>query len=300
MKYTRIIIVSVLLYIVLLFINTNSLEKKMLYTVLQDLDWWTITHHSVKYDPGIFNYLKAPFYFDKNRLTKVSRGQMYDAYCFTKPYAKVQEQLQSKMFWDEYLPKNGISVPKLNATTNPYKEYVPIDPDEEYISKPEFGTGGDGVKIIKGRDVKQKPSEINYLIQDKIGSCDYDGARSYRIVTTYDGDVLARYEFKNDETITSNISSNKRATAVEHDNVPEIEYIIDKLCKLHVRDFNFCFSIGWDLMVECEDKDPAFADVYVLEGNWPSGIFGDTINKNDTFIEMVNKKARTFYKLNGL
>jgi len=270
----------------------------MLYTVLQDLDWWTITHHSVKYDPGISNYLKAPFYFDKNRLTKVSRGQMYDAYCFTKPYAKVQEKLQSKMFWDEYLPKNGISVPKLNATTNPYKEYEYIDPDREYISKPEFGTAGDGVKIVKGRDVK--PSEINFLIQDKIGSCGYDGARSYRIVTTYDGDVLARYEFKNEENITSNISSSKRGIAVEHDNVPEIEDVIHKLCKLHKRDFNFCFSIGWDFMVECEDKDPAFPDVYVLEGNWPSGIFGDTINKNDKFIEMVNKKARTFYKLNGL
>jgi glutathione synthase/RimK-type ligase-like ATP-grasp enzyme len=270
----------------------------MLYTVLQDLDWWTITHHSVKYDPGIVNYLKAPFYFDKNRLTKVSRGQMYDAYCFTKPYAKVQEKLQSKMFWNEYLPKNGISVPKLNATTNPYKEYDPIDPDREYISKPEFGTAGDGIKIVKGRDVK--PSGINCLIQDKIGSCGYDGARSYRIVTTYDGDVLARYEFKNDETITSNISSSKRATAVKHDNVPEIEDIIQKLCKLHVRDFNFCFSIGWDLMVECEDKDPAFPDVYVLEGNWPSGIFGDTINRNDKFIEMVNKKARSFYKIKDL
>lgn len=292
MQYTRIILVSVLLYIVLLFINTNSLEKRMLYTVLQDLDWWTITHHSVKYDPGMVNYLKAPFYFDKNRLTKVSRGQIYDAYCFTKPFAKIQEKLQSKMFWNEYLPRNGINVPKLKATTNPYKEYDSIDPDGEYISKPEFGTAGDGVKIVKGRDVK--PSDVNFLIQDKIGSCNYDGARSYRIVTTYDGDVLARYEFKNEETITSNISSSKRGIAVEHDNVPEIEDVIEKLCELHTRDFDFCFSIGWDFMVDCENKDPTFPDVYVLEGNWPSGIFGDTINRNDKFIEMVNKKHEHF------
>ena len=298
MQYTRIFLIGVLLYIALLIINTNNLEKKMLYTILKDLDWWTITHHSVKYDPGIVNYLKAPFYFEKNKITKISRGQIYDAYCFTKPFAKVQEQLQSKMFWNGYLPKNGISVPKLNATTNPYKEYDSIDPDREYISKPEFGTGGDGVKIVKGRDVK--PSEINYLIQDKIGSCGYDGARSYRIVTTYDGDVLIRYEFKNNESITSNISSTERGIAMEHDNIPEIEDIIQKLCKLHARDFNYCFSIGWDLMVECQDKDPAFADVYVLEGNWPSGIFGGTINRNDKFIEMVNKKAQSFYKIKGL
>ena len=61
------------------------------------------------------------------------------------------------------------------------------------------------------------------------------------------GDVLARYEFKNEETITSNISSSKRGIAVEHDNVPEIEDVIEKLCELHTRDFDFCFSIGWDL-----------------------------------------------------
>jgi hypothetical protein len=223
---------------------------------------------------------------------------MYNAYCFTKPYAKVQEKLQSKMFWNEYLPKNGINVPKLNATTNPYKEYDSIDPDRDYISKPEFGTAGDGIKIVKGRDVK--PSGINYLIQDKIGSCGYNGARSYRVVTTYDGDVLARYEFKNDETITSNMTGSKNGIAVEHDTIPEIEDVIHKLCKLHKRDFNFCFSIGWDFMVECEDKDPAFPDVYVLEGNWPSGMFGSTLNRNDQFIEMVNKKARTFYKIKGL
>ena len=294
----HIIFVFVLLYSTLFAINTNSLEKKMLYTVLQDIDWWTITHHSVKYDPGIVNYLKAPFYFDENKLTKVSMGQMYNAYCFTKPYAKVQEKLQSKMFWNEYLPKNGINVPKLNATTNPYKEYDSIDPDRDYISKPEFGTAGDGIKIVKGRDVK--PSGINYLIQDKIGSCGYNGARSYRVVTTYDGDVLARYEFKNDETITSNMTGSKNGIAVEHDTIPEIEDVIHKLCKLHKRDFNFCFSIGWDFMVECEDKDPAFPDVYVLEGNWPSGMFGSTLNRNDQFIEMINKKARTFYKIKGL
>jgi len=294
----HIIFVFVLLYSTLFAINTNSLEKKMLYTVLQDIDWWTITHHSVQHNPGVSNYLKVPFYFDKNKLTKVSSGQLYNAYCFTKPYAKVQEQLQSKVFWNEYLPKHGISVPKLNATTNPYKEYEDIDPDRDYISKPEFGTSGNGIEIIKGRDVK--PTEKNRLIQDKIGSCGYDGARSYRVVTTYDGDVLARYEFKNNETITSNVSGKGKVTVNEHDTIPEIEDVIHKLCKLHKRDFNFCFSIGWDLMVDCEDKDPSFPDIYVLEGNWPSGLYGDTTNRNDQFIEMVNKKARTFYKIKGL
>ncbi|MBP04670.1 MAG: hypothetical protein CMA72_07810 [Euryarchaeota archaeon] len=298
MNYTRVVFVSVMLYITLLLINTNSLEKKMMYTLLNDADWWTITHHSVKYDPGLINYIQSPFYFDRNRLTKVSRGQIYDAYCFTKPYAKIQEQMQSKMFWNEYLPNNGINVPKLYATTKPYKLYDFIEPDDEYVSKPEFGTAGSGIKLIRGKDVKS--TETNHLIQAKIGSCGYDGARSYRVVTTYDGEVLVMYEFKSDETITSNISSNERATAEEKTEVPEIERTVKELCRLHARDFDFCFSIGWDLMVDCEDGDPTYSDVYVLEGNWPSGIFGDTINRNDKFINMVNEKARKFYKLSGL
>lgn len=298
MNYTRVVFVSVVLYITLLLINTNSLEKKMMYTLMQNADWRTMTNHSVKYDPGLANYIQAPFYFDRNRLTKVSRGQIYDAYCFTKPYAKIQERMQSKMFWNEYLPRNGINVPKLYATTKPYKVYDLIDHDEEYVSKPEFGTAGSGIELIRGTDIE--PTEVNFLIQAKIGSCEYDGARSYRVVTTYDGEVLVMYEFKSDETITSNISSNARATAEEKTDVPEIERTVKELCGLHARDFDFCFSIGWDLMVDCEDKDPTYSDVYVLEGNWPSGIFGDTVNRNDGFIDMVNEKAWGFYKLGGL
>jgi hypothetical protein len=297
MKYTHFLLVCVLFYIILIYLNTNSLEKKMLYK-LKDVDWMTITNHSVKYTPGISDYIKAPFYFDKNILTKISSGQIYNAYCFTKPYAKVQEQLQSKIFWNDYLPLNGINVPKLYVSTNPYKEYNEVLPHKEYILKPEFGTAGVGVKIILGKDIKR--TDTNHLVQEKIGSCGYEGARTYRVVTTYDGNVIAIYEFKNDETITSNVSSNEHTTAVEHYNVPEIEKVVRKLCKLHTRDFDFCFSIGWDLMIDCEGKDPSYPDVYVLEGNWPSGLFGDTLNKNDKFIEKMNRKAQQFYKLKGL
>ena len=292
----RILFCVILIYILLILLNTSSTEKKILYGLLKNVDFWTVTHHPVEYDIGISKYLTAPLYFDKNRLTKVSDGEIVNAYCFTKPYAKIQRQLQSKMFWNEYLPKNGINVPKLSATTNPHVTYHHINPEKEYISKPEYGTGGDGIKLIRGKDIK--PTDLNHLIQDKIGSCEYNGARTYRVVTTYDGEVLVIYEFKNGEKITSNVM--KGATVVERVDVPEIEQTVEELCKLHTRDFSFCFSIGWDLMVDCEDKDPTYTDVYVLEGNWPSGLYGNDVNKNDKFIEMVNKKAKPFYTLNNI
>ena len=278
-----------LLYIILVLINTNSIEKKMLYNLLLHGDFKNVSQHPVEYDIGIWKYITAPFYFDRNRLTKVSDGELFNAYCFTKPYADIQRELQSKIFWDTYLPRHGIKVPQLYATTKPFRVYEDIDPDKEYISKPEYGTTGDGVEIIRGVDVG--PTRKNHLIQEKIISCGYHGARTFRVITTYDGEVLVVYEYKNDNEITSNLA--KGATPRVRTNVPEIAETVDTLRTLHVRDFDFCFTIGWDLMVDCDD-------VYVLEGNWPSGLYGSINNNDDEFFEKVKSKANRFYALNNI
>ena len=276
------------IYVLLFIINTNDVEKKMLYQLMMHGDYRHVSQHPVEYDVGIGKYLMAPFYFDRNRLTKVSDGELFNAYCFTKPYAKMQQNLQSKIFWDMYLSQNGIDVPKLYATTKPFHVYDDLDPEKEYISKPEYGTTGNGIKLVKGKDVK--PTKNNQLIQEKIGSCGYDGARSYRVITTYDGEVFAVYEFKNDNKIVSNKSQGGTAKVVKRN--PEIKDTVEKLRRLHARDFDFCFTIGWDLMVDCDD-------VYVLEGNWPSGLFINA-NKNESCIERIKTKARKFYALNNL
>lgn len=277
-----------LLYIILVIINTNSIEKKMIYNLLINGDFTSVSQHPVEYDIGIGKYIMAPFYFDRNRISKVSSGEIFNAYCFTKPYAKVQQDLQSKLFWNMYLPQNGIKVPKLYATTKPFRVYEDIDPDKEYISKPEYGTTGNDVKIIRGADVK--PTDKNHIIQEKIVSCGYEGSRTFRVVTTYNGELLVMYEFKNDDKIISNLANG--GTSRVRTDVPEITETVNILRTLHVRDFNFCFTIGWDLMVDCDD-------VYVLEGNWPSGLCAE-INNNDEFIEKVKRKANRFYDLNNI
>lgn len=284
----RYLLIFLFIYVLLFIINTNDVEKKMVYQLMMHGDYEHVSQHPVEYDVGIKKYLMAPFYFDKNRLTKVSDGELFNAYCFTKPYAQIQQDLQSKMFWNEYLPQNEIKVPKLYATTQPFRMYENIDPEKEYISKPEYGTTGNGVKIVQWGDIR--PTETNHLIQEKIGSCGYDGSRTFRVITTYDGEVLVIYEFKNDDKITSNVM--KGGTSRARTDVPEIQETVEKLRTLHVRDFDFCFTIGWDLMVDCDD-------VYVLEGNWPSGLYGH-VNKNDAFIEKVKRKAKRFYALNNI
>ena len=276
------------IYLVLFIVNTDDIDKKMMYHLAMNGDYARMYHHPVKWDVGIGNYLVAPFYFDRNRIMKISNGNFINAYCFKKRYARTQQLLQNKMFWNSYLPHNDIKVPKLYATTSPYNIYADIDPEKEYISKPEYGTIGNCIKIVKGKDVK--PTKNNQLIQEKIGSCGYDGARSYRVITTYDGEVFAVYEFKNDNKIVSNKSQGGTAKVVKRN--PEIKDMVEKLRRLHARDFDFCFTIGWDLMVDCDD-------VYVLEGNWPSGLFINA-NKNESCIERIKTKARKFYALNNL
>ena len=289
-------ILLLLIYLFLLVLNTNHIEKKMIYTLLTNGDFNNISKHPVPYKPKYLEFFTAPFYFDKNRLTKVTDGELINAYCFTTKYAKTQQLMQSKMFWNDYFIENDIKVPTLYATTKPFEVHKTIVADEEYICKPEYGTTGEGVSLILGKDIKQ--TDVNNLIQQKVNSCEYNGSRTFRVITMYDGDVLAIYEFKNDDKVVSNLFKGGTAricgTTICDDiqDNHKIQDTIDKLRELHKRDFNFAFSIGWDLMLDCDGA-------YVLEGNWPSGLYGNRKNKDD-FIEEIKPKAEKFYLLNNI
>jgi len=278
------ILIILFIYILLFLVNTNHNEKRMIYKLLTDGDFNSVSKHPVPYSPNYFKYFTAPFYFDRNRLTKITDGEIFNAYCFTTKYSKTQQLIQSKMFWNDYFTQNDIRVPKLYATTSPFKLYNTLLPDEEYICKPEYGTTGDNVSLILGKDVK--PTEVNTLIQQKVNSCEYDGSRTFRVITTYDGEILAIYEFRNGNNIVSNIV--KGGTFQIYKDTQKLEETINKLQNLHTRDFNFAFSIGWDLMLDCDG-------VYVLEGNWPSGLLGNRDDK-DEFIKEIKHKFEEFYR----
>ena len=286
------ILLLLFVYVLLFLVNTNHIEKRMIYTLLTDGDFKNMSQHPVPYEPKYFQYFASPFYFDRNRLTKITDGEIFNAYCFTTKYAKIQQSMQSKMFWNDYFTQNGITVPMLYATTSPYEEYNTILPNEKYICKPEYGTTGNDISLILGKDVK--PTEVNHLIQQKVNSCEYDGSRTFRVITTYDGEVLVIYEFKNDNKIVSNMikgGTSRICGTLVCDDVKDkhrLQETINKLQQLHRRDFNFAFSIGWDLMLDCDD-------VYVLEGNWPSGLFGKREDM-DEFIEEIKPKVEKFYR----
>jgi hypothetical protein len=299
------ILIVVLLYVLLFILNTNHLEKKIFYKHVMNggiKNFFGQSQYQTDVGTGVKQILLAPFYFDDNRLTKISQGTMFNLYCFTDEYIGTQGKMSGKMFWDDYFNKNGIKTPKLYATTNPFRVYDHILPDKEYIAKPEIGFQGRGVHVIKGRDIK--PTKDNYLIQEKVQACDYDGALSYRVVTTYDGDVVTIYEQKNDKNVTSNSLNGFKPTETkirlcgtsmceDVKDKDKLNAVIDKLKNLHTRDFSFCFSIGWDLMIDCDH-------VYVLEGNWPSAIFGRRPDADEFLNDVIKPKVEKFYALNNM
>ena len=299
------ILIVVLLYVLLFVLSTNHLEKKMVYKCTANggfKNFFSIPQYQTDVGTGIKEVFLAPFHFDNNKLTKISQGTMFNLYSFSDDYFEKQMKMSGKMFWNDYFNENGIKTPKLYATTNPFQVYDHIFPDKEYIAKPEYGFQGIGIHLIKGREVK--PTKDNYLIQEKVQACDYDGALSYRVVTTYDGDVVTVYEQKNDKNVTSNSLNSFEPTATkvrlcgtsmcedvrDKDN---LNAVIDKLKNLHKRDFAFCFSIGWDLMLDCEH-------VYVLEGNWPSAIFGRRPDADEFLNDVIKPKAEKFYALSSI
>lgn len=283
-----------LIYILLFILTISHFERKLMYDfvtqggVRNSMNVSEYTNNTIV-GKGILKVLLSPFYLDKYKFTKISDGTILNSYCYHDKYFEKQREMSSKMFWNDYFVENGIKTPQLYATTNPFILYKNILPDEEYIAKPNYGLQGTGIHVIKGEDVK--PTESTYLIQEKIHSCEYEGGRSFRVVTTYDGEILSIEELRNDTKITSNGVTGGKVKMCTTDMCGEYEKLrepIQKLCELHKRDFGFCFCIGWDLMVDCNDA-------YAIEGNWPPGLFNNKGELPQSFYELFTQKAKKFY-----
>ena len=288
----------ILVYLLLFVINMSQFERSVLYKFIINGGLKNVRNQPEYQNDVVGNGLKdallSPFYIDRHKFAKITLGTLFNMYSFHDRYFERQREINGKMFWNDYFSKNGIKTPKLYATTNPYHVYEPVLPDREYIAKPEYGLQGLGVQIVKGEDVKA--TEHNFLIQEKIDSCNYDGARSFRVVTSFDGELLFIKEIRNDGKITSNEASGGTMRVCESDMCGEynkIHKIVNRLRSLHVRDFDYCFCIGWDLLLDCND-------VYVIEGNVPTTLFGKKYELADEFYDNLVPKAKKFYALNNI
>lgn len=294
------ILIVVLLYVLLFILNMSHFERTILYKFFtrgglkNTMSVPEYRKDNVAVDEGFKDILLSPFQFHRHKITKISDGTLLNFYCYHDKYFEKCREMSSKMFWNDYFNANDVKTPKLHATTNPFRMYEPISPDAEYISKPEHGLQGIGIHVVKGDEIK--PTENNHLIQEKIDACGYKGARSFRIVTTYDGKLVSVEELKNDNKVTSNALAGGNVKMCGDDMCGEYQKLhkpIKKLCELHKRDFSDCFCIGWDVLVDCNHA-------YVIEGNWPNALFGVKDDNADEFYDMFKPKAKKFYALNNI
>jgi hypothetical protein len=294
------ILIVVLLYVLLFILNMSHFERTILYKFFTHgglkniLSVPEYKKDNVAAGEGLKEFFLSPFYFHRHKITKISDGTLLNFYCYHDKYFEKCREMSSKMFWNDYFVENGVKTPKLYATTQPYRVYKPILPGAEYISKPEHGLQGIGIHVIKGDEIT--PTENNHLIQEKIDACGYKGGRSFRVVTTYDGELVSVEELRNDNKVTSNGLSGGNVKMCDKDMCGEYQKLhkpIKKLCELHKRDFADCFCIGWDVLVDCKDA-------YVIEGNWPNALFGNKDDIADEFYDMFKPKVEKFYTLNNI
>ena len=293
------ILIVVLLYVLLFILNMSHFERTILYKFFTHGGLKNIRsvsefdNEGVSYGTTVKDVLLSPFCMDRHKISKLTGGTILNFYSYHDEYFNKRREMGSKLFWNDCFSKNGIKTPKVFGTTKPLTLYEPINPDEMYISKPVNGIQGVGVKLVKGEDIKV--TEDNRLIQERIKTCNHEGARSFRAVTTYDGTLLSVEELKSD-AIISNHAGGGTTKMCDDDMCGEYEKLhkpIKQLRDLHKRDFGFCFCIGWDLVVDCEEA-------YVLEGNWPNGLFDKNDDIADEFYDTVKPMAKEFYKRQGI
>lgn len=310
---------TILLFLVLyIYLFITKLDKYDKITII-----YHIKHHIKSSNPKkffsnttqqlpistIYNWLnimlkilKIPFesniYF-----TRFTFGYIYNKYISNDNFK------YDKLFWVEIFNKNKINHPKLIAynQNNIIKYIENIDESKEYVIKPIRGSYGIDVKKIKGNQVKEYLEEKkNVLIQEKLYDCIQKGARFFRYVTSYKGDKVVLIEYAGDDFIPNpchggkyNICHNLNCDSVSDKLVirEKMKKIMNQLSILHKKEFPKILSIGWDLMINCENSSKDEIKIYCLEGNSPHVVWYPSPEFDNTIIK-YKQTVKDFYDEN--
>ena len=138
-----------------------------------------------------------------------------------------------------------------------------IDERKIYIIKPINGTLGYNVNAINGKDIiEYSKKNNNFLVQEKLFDCIYGKARHFRLVTLYNGDIFLLWTLRTKDK--TEIASNSAKGAIveycedfncnlKHRAQIELDKIINKLQKLHKELYYNVITIGWDIMINCDN-----------------------------------------------
>jgi len=169
---------------------------------------------------------------------------------------------ESKFYWYLFCKKYNLNHPSVYIVkqNNIVYNYNSINQKNYYVIKSLKGCHGDGIIKLKGNKINSYVKKNNNIIIQEFLKDKFNNTfRSFRLVTTYDGDIFQIFmtTSKNNfvvngaqgGTITHNIGinyydSSKISTAEKH----LLNKYINKLSNIHKNDYNNCISISWDLM----------------------------------------------------
>lgn len=205
-----------------------------------------------------------------------------------------------KLFLENNIPTNKVILAKENGVII-YSDNNAIKTqpnNSEFIIKPLYGERGYGIE--KGTlDELLKMDYNNFIIEEFNSDCfiKKDHFRKFRINTLYNGKLMMVKEVKTTNPIVSSsdklneisirICPNHECDFLSKEEIRILEKATASLSNLHKEKLPYCFTIGWDIMLTCENDDKFLA----IEGNNAHGMVG--INKKDFYAEMEK-----FIKLN--
>jgi glutathione synthase/RimK-type ligase-like ATP-grasp enzyme len=235
-----------------------------------------------------FALLPVRALFDDRAFNHATEGGAYNLFSLLGSYYPVVAGLSDKVVMHYFLVSRGVPVPALYGySTGPsYLSLIPLEEGVRYICKPRGGCLGAGVRVVTASDAVPP----DHLVQQRLRDCSSSGTRHYRVVTMHDGRVFATYRLTQPEqqVAASNHGAGGRVEVV--DGVPDVlAPVVEKLRHLHRESFESVLSLGWDVMVDCDDDE----EVRVLEFNFGhSAHFAD---ETEELADAYKEEARVWH-----
>lgn len=261
---------------------------------------------SVEFLVRLFKKLSIPF-GNQDTYDKNFKGLLISGIYFNRLNID-NSKFCDKLYWYDMFNKHKINTPEIYLHINEAGKQIQrkhINNNDMYIAKPLRGTVGIGMHIMSGSEVS-KFNNKNYIVQRLLVDCNISktNSRCYRYVTLYDGKKFILIErVKHNSKVSTNPDIRNVCYYNHCDNLSdaqnkEMMRITNQLANLHKTEYDNVFSIGWDIMIDCDGKN---FKMYALEGN----VYHDTYifeftNQNKQFIEAYKKEALKFYKMHNL
>jgi glutathione synthase/RimK-type ligase-like ATP-grasp enzyme len=191
--------------------------------------------------------------------------------------------------------KYNIPVPELYGYSDTKGNLITIkdiDPEKDYIIKPRYGCLGIDIYKSKGDIIlKNNVMKSNMIIEELLKDCFNNSlARHYRVVTLYSGKIFTIIELSQTTNKIASNHANGGSGRIVYKVNSELEKLINKILHIHKLLWRDVFSIGWDVMINCNKS----INAYVLELNVGHSAIFSEITPNKDIQEYINH-AKLFY-----